>query len=106
MYKDVAHQMKQLKDACALYQSFVGQMISSSCGETCLPVLQYIIGKYNIPALNFITWYKFHFLEHGNTTVYEWRYGEPPLRIEEPPLLIETEEAAESSDGVSFKIKF
>lgn len=83
MYKDVAHQMKQLKDACALYQSFVGQMISSSCGETCLPVLQYII-------------------EHGNTTVYEWRYGEPPLRIEEPPLLIETEEAAESSDGIDF----
>jgi len=43
-------------------------------------------------------------IEHGNTTVYEWRYGEPPLRIEEPPLLIETEEAADSSDGVSFKI--
>lgn len=38
--------------------------------------------------------------EHGNTTVYEWRYGEPPLRIEEPPLLIETE-APTGNDGVS-----
>ena len=33
----------------------------------------------------------FFLTEHGNTTVYEWRYGEPPLRIEEPPLLIDVE---------------
>lgn len=37
-------------------------------------------------------------LEHGNTTVYEWRYGEPPLRIEEPTLLLETEAPSSSSD--------
>ena len=45
--------------------------------------------------MNFIT-------ENGNTTVYEWRYGEPPLRIEEPPLLIDTDEAqaTESDDAV------
>ena len=45
MYKDVAKQMKQLKEAAAYYQSFVGQMISTSSGESCLPVLQYIIGS-------------------------------------------------------------
>lgn len=61
MYKDVSHQMKQLKDACALYQSFVGQMISSSCGETCLPVLQYIIGK-DTSSFEFHYLIEFHFL--------------------------------------------
>jgi hypothetical protein len=42
-------------------------------------------------------------VENGNTTVYEWRYGEPPLRIEEPPLLIDTDEAPStgSDDAVS-----
>lgn len=38
------------------------------------------------------------YVEHGNTTVYEWRYGEPPLRIEEPPLLLATETEAPSSE--------
>lgn len=45
MYSEVTKQMKGLKDAAALYQSFVGQMISASSGESCLPVLKYIIGK-------------------------------------------------------------
>jgi hypothetical protein len=25
------------------------------------------------------------FSAHGNVTTYEWRYGEPPLKIEAPP---------------------
>nr|CAG4634845.1 EOG090X07S9 [Alona affinis] len=83
MYKDVAKQTKQLKEAAAFYQSFVGQMISPSCGESSLPVLQYII-------------------EHGNTTVYEWRYGEPPLRIEEPPSLLLEPEVPASDDAIDF----
>ena len=38
--------------------------------------------------------------------MYEWRYGEPPLRIEEPPLLVATEADATSgsdSDAVRFQ---
>nr|CAG4641774.1 EOG090X07S9 [Eurycercus lamellatus] len=83
MYKDVAQQAKKIKDASAFYRSFVGQMVSTNESLACLPVLQYII-------------------EHGNTTVYEWRYGEPPLRIEEPPLLIETETSSGSDDAIDF----
>nr|CAG4637090.1 EOG090X07S9 [Ceriodaphnia reticulata]SVE72992.1 EOG090X07S9 [Ceriodaphnia reticulata] len=83
MYKDVANHAKKTKEAAAFYRSFVGQMIALNSELTCVPVLQYII-------------------EHGNTTVYEWRYGEPPLRIEEPTLLIEPEEGAPSSDAIDF----
>lgn len=37
-------------------------------------------------------------LEHDNTTVYEWRYGEAPLRIEEPVLVTEQEVSTPSSE--------
>ena len=43
MYKEVATHAKKNKDAAAFYRSFVGQMIKGEL--TCLPVLQYIIGK-------------------------------------------------------------
>nr|CAG4647980.1 EOG090X07S9 [Moina brachiata]SVE93064.1 EOG090X07S9 [Moina brachiata] len=86
MYKEVATQAKKIKDASGYYQSFVGKMLGKNADFPCVPLLQYII-------------------EHGNTTVYEWRYGEPPLRIEEPPLLINIESedtTAESNDGIDF----
>ena len=47
-------------------------------------------GENNKPIGNSLK-IMFFWTEHGNTTVYEWRYGEPPLRIEEPPLLIDVE---------------
>nr|SVE70480.1 EOG090X07S9 [Daphnia similis]SVE71735.1 EOG090X07S9 [Daphnia similis]SVE72364.1 EOG090X07S9 [Daphnia similis] len=81
MYKEVAKQAKKTKEAAALYRSFLGQIITNNSELTCLPVLQYII-------------------EHGNTTVYEWRYGEAPLRIEEPVLFVEPEAPVTTDDVV------
>nr|CAG4647131.1 EOG090X07S9 [Megafenestra aurita]SVE92446.1 EOG090X07S9 [Megafenestra aurita] len=83
MYKDVAKQAKETKEASEFYRSFIGQMIKSNSDLACLPLLQYII-------------------EHGNTTVYEWRYGEPPLRIEEPTLLTEPEAPSSTDDAIDF----
>lgn len=31
-------------------------------------------------------------VEHGNTTVYEWSYGEPPLSVEPDPIHIEIDD--------------
>ena len=39
-------------------------------------------------------------LENGNTTVYEWRYCEAPLRIEEPVLIAELEAPTSTDDAV------
>nr|SVE89938.1 EOG090X07S9 [Daphnia sinensis] len=83
MYKEVAKQAKNTKEAAAFYRSFLGQIITNNSELTCLPVLQYII-------------------EHGNTTVYEWRYGEPPLRIEEPVLFVEPEAPVTTDDAIDF----
>lgn len=48
-----------------------------------LPLLQYVV-------------------EHGNTTVYEWSYGEPPLSVEPDPVLIELDdEETGAGDQVS-----
>jgi hypothetical protein len=37
--------------------------------------------------------------EHGNVTTYEWKYGEPPLKVEEPPLNIEFEDEADDTSA-------
>jgi hypothetical protein len=75
-------------------------MITGNSEVSCLPVLQYIIGK----KLFFLFSCKRSCnlneksLENGNTTVYEWRYGEPPLRIEEPSVLVAEPEAPTTTD--------
>lgn len=40
------------------------------------------------------------FTDKGNTTVYEWRYGEAPLTVEEPPLLIDVDTEPTADDDV------
>lgn len=45
MYNEVAQNARNLKEAAAFYQSFVGQMIKNTNEVKCVPVLQYIIGK-------------------------------------------------------------
>ena len=42
---------------------------------------------------------KFWFIEHGNTTTYEWKYGEPPLKIEETPLNVVFEDENDANDN-------
>nr|CAG4640940.1 EOG090X07S9 [Eulimnadia texana] len=88
LYENVADLSKSLKDAVHYYDGFVKHFVASSKqkDENRLPLLEYII-------------------EHGNTTTYEWRYGEPPVKIEEPQLLIDIEDdnaAPESGGEIDF----
>nr|CAG4644866.1 EOG090X07S9 [Leptodora kindtii] len=80
-YRDIAKQTQLIQSAIDYYQSFIRQMLSGTKEEDldCIPLLHFINKR-------------------GNTTVYEWRYGEPPLRIEEPPLLIDTTSADVTAD--------
>nr|SVE74239.1 EOG090X07S9 [Daphnia barbata] len=83
MYKEVAKEAQKTKEAADFYRSFLKEIIPGNSDLTCLPMLQYIIEK-------------------GDTTVYEWRYGEPPLRIEEPILHDEPEAAVATDDAIDF----
>lgn len=82
LYNNVAEQVKLLNKASQYYQSFTKRTISDD-DITVLPLVQYIA-------------------DHGNTTVYEWRYGEPPLKIEEPSFVIEDDTEITSADSIDF----
>ena len=48
-----------------------------------------------------------HFIQKGNTTVYEWRTGSAPLEIEkapEVPIKFGDEEETEGNDEIDFDI--
>lgn len=57
---EVAKKIPELKKAVELYESFSGN-------KYCVPIVKHII-------------------KSGNTTVYEYKYSEPPVTIEEPAL--------------------
>ena len=37
-------------------------------------------------------------IEHGNTTVYEWKYGEKPIEVEEPALEFQEDDDEPNND--------
>jgi len=67
VYEDVMEHIKNLKKANIYFSSFVTNILGS---DITLPVLQYI-------------------LNNGNTTYYEYLYGEKPSKIEEPIITID-----------------
>lgn len=69
--------MKPLLPAVKLYAGFAKYILGDVASDP-FPLLQYVI-------------------ENGNTTVYEWRYGEPPLAIESDPIHIEIDDADQAS---------
>ncbi|XP_052898745.1 CDK5RAP3-like protein [Anopheles moucheti] len=73
MLTTVASSVTPLKKTVELYATFVSDV-------ECLPLLKHVLAK-------------------GNTTVYEYVYGEPPLAIEEPPVKFVTEQANAADDG-------
>nr|CAG4644037.1 EOG090X07S9 [Lepidurus arcticus] len=92
LYTAIAKEVDILKEPRHLYQQFIAYILENPVMEddTCLPLLKYI-------------------MEHGNTTTYEWRYGEAPLKIEEPPINIQLEDETsvvdnqiDFDDGIDF----
>ncbi|XP_035915025.1 CDK5RAP3-like protein [Anopheles stephensi] len=79
MLAKVAGSVTPLKKTVELYASFVTD-------PECLPLLKHVLAK-------------------GNTTVYEYVYGEPPLSIEEPPVQFVTQQA-DSQPGDDGAIDF
>jgi hypothetical protein len=72
---EVAKKIPKLSNAANLYENFSGN-------KHCLPVLK-------------------HLIKSGNTTVYEYKYGEAPIKIEEPALKIKNEDE-EQTEGINF----
>ncbi|KAJ2947326.1 hypothetical protein O0L34_g17040 [Tuta absoluta] len=78
IYDEIAKSLKPLQPCIDLYSSFSKHILGDRAQEV-LPLLQYVV-------------------EHGNTTVYEWSYGEPPLSVEPDPIHIELDDE-EQGDG-------
>ncbi|XP_068623896.1 CDK5 regulatory subunit-associated protein 3 [Battus philenor] len=71
IYHTIGKSLKPLLPAIELYSAFTKYIIGDNAPKV-LPLLQYLV-------------------ENGNTTVYEWTYGEPPLSIEPDLMHIEVE---------------
>ncbi|CAK1579094.1 unnamed protein product [Parnassius mnemosyne] len=71
IYDKIGKSLKPLLPAVELYSAFTKYIIGEHAPKV-LPLVQYMV-------------------EHGNTTVYEWTYGEPPLSVEPDPIHIELE---------------
>ncbi|KAJ0177645.1 hypothetical protein K1T71_006518 [Dendrolimus kikuchii] len=83
IYDQIGKSLKPLLPAIKLYSGFA-QYILGDVASDPFPLLQYVV-------------------ENGNTTVYEWRYGEPPLGIEPDPFHIEVDDEDQGAgDQIDF----
>lgn len=69
IYEKIAKKIKSLEKVIEFYCAFVNYTLGRQHDGGCVPMVKYIIDK-------------------GNTTTYEWIYGEAPLSVSEPPLNI------------------
>ncbi|XP_028026242.1 CDK5 regulatory subunit-associated protein 3 [Bombyx mandarina] len=79
IYDQIGKSLKPLQPGIELYNAFTKYILGEDSPEA-LPILQYVI-------------------IHGNTTVYEWSYGEPPLSLEPDPIHIELDDDEEQASG-------
>ncbi|XP_045767296.1 CDK5RAP3-like protein [Maniola jurtina] len=82
IYDKIGKSLKPLQPAIELYSAFTKYILGEQASEL-LPLLQYVV-------------------EHGNTTVYQWSYGEPPLSIEPHPIQIGLEDDQAAGDQIDF----
>lgn len=82
IYDKVGKSLKPLLPGIELYSAFTKYILGDKASEI-LPLLQYVV-------------------EHGNTTVYEWSYGEPPLSVEPDPMHIELDDEQAAGDQIDF----
>ncbi|XP_063635419.1 CDK5 regulatory subunit-associated protein 3 [Cydia splendana] len=82
IYEDIGKSLKPIQPGIDLYSAFTKYALGDKAPEV-LPLLQFVVN-------------------HGNVTVYEWSYGEPPLAVEPDPVHIELDD----EDGAGDKIDF
>lgn len=80
VYDKVSKKTKSLKNVVEFYEAFVEFVAGKihDCG--CVPMIKYVIEK-------------------GNTTTYEWTYGEAPLSTIESKLKIDLEDEDDTNDN-------
>ncbi|XP_054009160.1 CDK5 regulatory subunit-associated protein 3 [Hylaeus anthracinus] len=69
IYEKIGKKVKLIEKAVEFYCGFVNYTLGRQHDGGCVPMLKHVIDK-------------------GNTTTYQWIYGEPPLSITEPSLNI------------------
>ncbi|XP_049819769.1 CDK5 regulatory subunit-associated protein 3 [Aethina tumida] len=79
IYKETSEKIKIVKPAIELYTEFTKFLTSKDRNIEVLSTLKYLVEK-------------------GNTTTYEYTYGEKPVRIEEEKVNIQIEEEAKKDD--------
>ncbi|XP_075976044.1 CDK5RAP3 protein homolog [Anticarsia gemmatalis] len=83
IYDEISKSLKPVLPGIELYSAFSKYILGDKATEV-LPLLQYVV-------------------EHGNTTVYEWSYGEPPLSVEPDPIHIELDDEEQGAgDQIDF----
>ncbi|XP_069357371.1 CDK5 regulatory subunit-associated protein 3 isoform X2 [Maniola hyperantus] len=82
IYDKIGKSLRPLQPGIELYSAFTKYILGEQASEL-LPLLQYVA-------------------EHGNTTVYQWSYGEPPLTVEPDPIHIELEDDQAAGDQIDF----
>ncbi|XP_026727222.1 CDK5RAP3-like protein [Trichoplusia ni] len=83
IYDKIGKNLKPLQPGIELYSAFSKYILGDKATEV-LPLLQYVV-------------------DNGNTTVYEWSYGEPPLSVEPDPVHIELDDEDQGAgDQIDF----
>ncbi|XP_014214737.1 CDK5RAP3-like protein [Copidosoma floridanum] len=86
IYDKIARSVKSLDKVVEFYDAFVEYTLGAKHNGGCVPLLKYLIEK-------------------GNTTTYEWTYGEAPLSINEPSLNFNVDDDVgnnEKNDTIDF----
>lgn len=84
IYSETVDKIKTIKPALHLYEAFNKFLMGTENEMVTLPMLQYIISN-------------------GNTTTYQYIYGDSPVQIEAPPLNIEDDiEQSDANDEIDF----
>ncbi|KPI99454.1 CDK5RAP3-like protein [Papilio xuthus] len=82
LYDKIGKSLKPILPAIELYSAFTKYVLGDEASQV-LPLLKFMV-------------------EHGNTTVYEWTYGEAPLSVEVDPIHIEVDDDKAAGDQIDF----
>lgn len=79
----IGNKISALKPAIALYASFTRCILSAEQAQVCVPLVRFIA-------------------DNGNTTLYEWSYGEAPLSVQPDAIMIQLDMEDEGNGEVGF----
>lgn len=103
IYNKLAKKVKSLDSVVEFYNAFVEFTLGSQHSGGCVPMVKYLIGKnfINSDLYNreyFLNYPCFSLSDKGNTTTYEWTYGEAPLSISEPSIDFNLDDDVEDNE--------